>query len=159
MFNAKEREDLMKLVNMLFIDECLYLKPFNLAIESFDVDGASMRFTMSDLLIGSKKNPQLHGGAVATILDTVGTLPVFIRMINAIKGESIFDRVQKMEEDQSRLGTIDLRIDYLRPGRGRYFIAKSLVLRTGSIIAVTRMELENDEKKLIAVGTGTYVVG
>ena len=33
------------------------------------------------------------------------------------------------------------------------------IMRTGKKVAVTRMELHNDEDLLIAVGTGTYIVG
>jgi uncharacterized protein (TIGR00369 family) len=65
-------------------------------------------------------------------------------------------------EDQVRrfntLGTIDLRIDYLRPGRGQWFAATGYILRIGNKVAVTRMELHNDDNKLIAVGTGAYTV-
>jgi uncharacterized protein (TIGR00369 family) len=57
------------------------------------------------------------------------------------------------------VGTIDLRIDYLRPGRGRTFTATGRVMRAGKRVAVTRMELHNAEAVLIAVGTGTYMVG
>jgi acyl-coenzyme A thioesterase PaaI-like protein len=32
-------------------------------------------------------------------------------------------------------------------------------MRTGRKVAVTRMELHNDEGVLVAVGTGTYIVG
>jgi acyl-coenzyme A thioesterase PaaI-like protein len=32
-------------------------------------------------------------------------------------------------------------------------------MRTGRKVAVTRMELHNDERVLVAVGTGTYIVG
>ena len=80
-------------------------------------------------------------------------------MINKAKGESVLEKIEKLEKGENRLGTVDLRIDYLRPGRGQSFIAKSWILRRGYVIAVTRMELRNDEQKLIAVGTGTFVVG
>jgi len=52
-----------------------------------------------------------------------------------------------------------MRVDYLRPPIGNEFIGTASILRKGSKVAVTRMELHNDEKKLIAVGTGTYIVG
>jgi len=67
-----------------------------------------------------------------------------------------------MEEIGKRLfnvGTIDLRVDYLRPGRGKYFLATASIMRTGLRVAVIRMQLHNDKKSLIAVGTGTYIVG
>ena len=52
-----------------------------------------------------------------------------------------------------------MRIDYLRPGVGEWFDASATVLRTGSRVAATRMEFHNDEGTLVAVGTGTYMVG
>ena len=57
------------------------------------------------------------------------------------------------------MGTIDLRVDYLRPGRGRHFIASARIVRKGSRIAVTHMELHNDAGELIATGGAAYVVG
>ena len=59
----------------------------------------------------------------------------------------------------ARLGTIDLRIDYLRPGRGMSFIASAVPLREGNKVAVVRSELHNQDGVLIAVGTGTYLCG
>ena len=61
-------------------------------------------------------------------------------------------------EQFGRLGTIDLRVDYLRPGLGKSFVASGYTLRTGRKVAVTRIELHNDQQDLIAVGTGSYVV-
>ena len=63
------------------------------------------------------------------------------------------------EERIAKIGTIDLRIDYLRPGQGLYFLATGNIMRAGRRVTVTRMELHNHEDVLIAVGTGTYVVG
>jgi len=59
----------------------------------------------------------------------------------------------------TKIGTIDLRIDYLRPGKGDYFISRGSIMRAGRRVSVTRMELYNDRDILIAVGTGTYIVG
>jgi uncharacterized protein (TIGR00369 family) len=72
-------------------------------------------------------------------------------------------RIPETEEEGlaifANLGTIDLRVDYLRPGKGAWFDASAEVIRTGKRVVVTRMEMLNDESKLIAVGTGTYIVG
>jgi uncharacterized protein (TIGR00369 family) len=57
------------------------------------------------------------------------------------------------------MGTIDLRVDYLRPGRGKHFIATARIVRRGKRIAVVHMELHNDEGELIATGGGAYAVG
>ena len=62
-------------------------------------------------------------------------------------------------EQFARLGTIDLRVDYLRPGAGEYFVATARVLRSGNRIAVIYAELHNDSEELIASATCTYLVG
>jgi uncharacterized protein (TIGR00369 family) len=66
---------------------------------------------------------------------------------------------QEFIDKLARLGTIDLRIDYLRPGRGQLFETSARILRAGNKVAVARMELHNEEGTLIAVGTGTYLIG
>jgi uncharacterized protein (TIGR00369 family) len=87
-------------------------------------------------------------------LDFMGGLVAFLSVLKTMQGQS----VQAMAERFAKIGTIDMRIDYLRPGLGDYFIATGYVLRTGNKVAVTRMELHNNEKQLIAVGTGAYTV-
>ena len=57
------------------------------------------------------------------------------------------------------IGTIDLRVDYLRPGRGHYFIATGRVVRLGNRVAVAHMDLVNDTGELIAAGGAAYMVG
>ncbi len=53
------------------------------------------------------------------------------------------------------MGTIDLRVDYLRPGRGERFTATSTLLRAGNKVAVARVELHN-EAQVYASATATY---
>ena len=57
------------------------------------------------------------------------------------------------------MSTIDIRVDYLLPGRGEVFTAKAHIIRRGSKVAVTRMQLTNEKDELIALGTATYLVG
>ena len=58
-----------------------------------------------------------------------------------------------------KMSTIDMRSDYLRPGRGLEFIATAQVIRSGNKVCVCRMELHNEQGVHIALGTGTYLVG
>jgi len=58
----------------------------------------------------------------------------------------------------ARIGTIDLRVDYLHQGTGRSFLASAKVMRLGGRIASVRMELANDNNVLIATGTAAYVI-
>ncbi len=43
-----------------------------------------------------------------------------------------------------------MRVDYLAPGRGKYFIARAEVLRLGRKGCTMRMTMVNDEDKAIA---------
>jgi uncharacterized protein (TIGR00369 family) len=57
-----------------------------------------------------------------------------------------------------KVGTIDLRVDYLRPATADRFAATASVQRLGRTVAVTRMELHDSKGTLVSVGTGTYIV-
>jgi uncharacterized protein (TIGR00369 family) len=67
--------------------------------------------------------------------------------------------LDKLAKRLTSMGTIDMRIDYIRPGKGIYFLATGHILRLGHKVAVTRTEFVNDEGVLIAVETSTYLVG
>jgi acyl-coenzyme A thioesterase PaaI-like protein len=58
----------------------------------------------------------------------------------------------------SKLGTIDLRIDYLRPGISEYFELHAEVMRLGSRVASTRMEFYGADGKLMSTGAGAYMI-
>ena len=57
-----------------------------------------------------------------------------------------------------KLGTIDLRVDYLRPALGDRFSLVAEVLRLGSRVATTRMEFLGPDRKLLAIGAAAYIV-
>lgn len=106
-------------------------------------------------LQGNPVHKILHGGVISTALDSVGGMMALVTMVEEQHAVGVDDWQKLMRN----LGTIDLRVDFLRPGRGHSFSARSEILRKGNKIAVTRMELYNEKKDLIAVGTGTYLVG
>ncbi|MBL8323162.1 MAG: hypothetical protein JNJ93_12955, partial [Acinetobacter sp.] len=51
---------------------------------------------------------------------------------------------------------VDMRVDYLAPGRGKYFIARAETLRLGRKGCTMRMTLVNDEDKPIATAIASY---
>jgi uncharacterized protein (TIGR00369 family) len=125
------------------------------SIDSSDFDTGVITFANRNELIGNPVQRILHGGVISSILDVAGGHTVFMQVYKDIMDEPIEKQAQLL----GRLGTIDLRIDFLRPGRGKHFTAKGYILRMGKKVAVTHMELHNEEDVLIAVGTGTYTVG
>jgi uncharacterized protein (TIGR00369 family) len=133
--------------------------PFNkylgLKIDSISRDGAVVRIDMRDDLIGNYEKNIIHGGVISSILDFAGGVIAQIHVLNEMKDISMDKLVKRL----SSMGTIDMRIDFIRPGRGAHFLATGHILRLGHKIAVTRTEFVNDEGVLIAVGTSTYIVG
>jgi len=133
--------------------------PFNkvlgLQIESLKMDDVRVKLEMKDAFIGNYVHGILHGGVISAVLDTTGGLTASLGVLQKMVGQT----AEEIGKRLTKIGTIDLRIDYLRPGKGKYFVATGSIMRAGRRVSVTRMELYNDEKVLIAVGTGTYIVG
>ncbi|BBP80595.1 hypothetical protein PHLH8_02370 [Pseudomonas sp. Pc102] len=115
----------------------------------------TMHLPMKDELIGNFVHGILHGGVISSLLDVTGGAMALIGAFERHQGLSTAERMERL----SKLGTIDLRIDYLRPGRGRAFTATAVLLRSGNKVAVVRSELHADDGTLVAVGTGTYLCG
>ena len=133
--------------------------PFNevigLRVESFDPESPRLTFDMRQDLVGSYIHNRLHGGVIATVLDTVGGFAVTM----AITEKHAIETAEQIAMRLGRIGTIDLRVDYLHQGIGHSFHASAKVMRMGGRIASVRMELLNDADLLIATGTAAYVVG
>lgn len=128
--------------------------PFNrvlgLKVLSLDSQAPKVRFEMRPELIGNFARGILHGGVISAVLDLVGGIAIHLAVVERHEGR---------KTDFPSIGTVDLRVDYLRPGRGKFFVATGRVVRLGNRIAVTHMELANDSGELIATGSAAYVVG
>lgn len=131
------------------------LIPFNrvlgLRVASFDLRAPAVRFDMRAELIGNPARQILHGGVISAVLDVAAGFAIHVALLERQEpGAKI---------EFPKMGTVDLRVDYLRPGRGRHFVASARVVRLGNRIAVAHMEMVNDAGDLIATGSGAYVVG
>ena len=133
--------------------------PFNqllgLKITKFDPKQSEVRFVWQDTLIGNPTQKILHGGVTASALDLAGGTVAAANIVEQLTDVT----PDKLQRSLSKIGTIDLRTDYLRPGRGEEFIVTAHIIRSGSKVAVARMEMHNESGEHIAFGTGTYMVG
>ena len=105
-------------------------------------------------LVGNFVQGRLHGGMIAASLDVAGALAVSV----AVAEKHAHETAEQIGHRFNRLGTIDLRIDYLRPGMGQQFTATGKVIRLGGRIASVQMTLENETGEVIATGAAAYVV-
>ena len=125
-----------------------------LKIASVQPGDVRATFDMRPELVGHCAHGRLHGGVISAALDHMGGLAIVV----GIAARHPHDNVQQVIARFARLGTIDLRVDYLRQGLGRQFTVTAEVLRLGGRIGSTQMRLVNEEGTLIATGAAAYTV-
>ena len=134
------------------------LIPFNrvlgLKIVSLKADGVKGRIVMRPELVGHFAHNRLHGGVISAGLDAMAGVAVMAAIGARHMDESPAQRLHRF----GRLGTMDIRIDYLRPAIGERFELRANVLRLGSRVATARMEFLGADGTLLASGAAAYIV-
>ncbi len=132
--------------------------PFNrllgLRLTSLTPERVTATIDMRPDLIGNFERHMLHGGVISAGLDTMGGLAV----LAAVGARHADGSVQAQLDHFERIGTVDLRVDYLRPSIGTRFELRGQVLRLGRRLANTRMEFLDEGGRLLAAGTAAYTV-
>ena len=149
------KQKLLQLLQEITEDRIPFNKLIGMKIDNLDLDNIKIRFEMRPELVGNFIRGNLHGGVISTVLDVTGGMLAWTGIMKKMEGSTF----EEITERFAKIGTIDLRVDYLRPGLGKYFVATGSTLRAGNKLSAIRMELHNDEGLLIAVGTGSYLVG
>jgi uncharacterized protein (TIGR00369 family) len=105
---------------------------------------ARLEIPWRDEFIGDPMRPAIHGGVISALADTAGGMAVWSAIDNPL----------------SRVSTIDLRIDYLRPGRLERLIAEAVVVRVGGRVGVSDIRLfhPSAEDETVATGKGVYAI-
>lgn len=152
--SAAEQARLESAIRQVFEERIRFNRVLGLQVVSLDPAAPSLRLQMRPELAGHEASGRLHGGVTSAVLDTMGGLAAALSIGHKHADESADQILQRF----GRLGTIDLRIDFLRQGLGDWFVAKGTVTRLGGRIASTQMSLENDQGLLIATGAAAYTV-
>ncbi len=155
MHTPTDLKEALELLKDIYEHQMPFDRLLGIKVESLTATEVVVRIDMRQELIGNFIRNILHGGVISAVLDLTGGLIASVDLVKHLDGSSIEEIGRRL----TRVGTIDLRIDYLRAGQGDYFTATGTVLRRGNKVAVVRTELMNNMKLLIAAGTGTYLVG
>jgi uncharacterized protein (TIGR00369 family) len=147
--------EMLQQLRIFFEENIPFNKVLGLQVISLDAESICVRIAMQEALIGNPVKRILHGGVISSVLDVTGGIVAMAGIIKQMEGQS----AEEISKRLLKIGTIDLRIDYLRPGEGDYFLATGSVMRTGNKVAVVRMQFHNNQNSLIAAGTGTYIIG
>lgn len=104
-------EQALKLVGEMFVYHMPFNRALGMELERYEKEFAQLAFKNQPMMVGNWAQSILHGGVIASALDVAAGL---------VCVGSTLTRHETISEDElrqrlSRMGTIDLRVDYLRP--------------------------------------------
>lgn len=147
-------EEFVAGLKLIFEEKIAFNQVLGLKITSLKPERVVARIEMQPALIGHYGHNRIHGGVISAGLDAMGGLAVMAAIGARHMDEPPLQRLHRF----GKLGTIDLRIDYLRPGIGEHFELRAEVLRLGSRVATTRMEFFGPDGTLLSAGAAAYIV-
>jgi uncharacterized protein (TIGR00369 family) len=124
------------------------LIPFNkfLGVRVLVMEPGRVELTIPwrDELIGDPIKHAVHGGVISALADTAGGMALWAALDNPAQ----------------RVSTIDLRVDYLRPGRPEALIAEAVVVRAGRTVGVADIRVFHPSSRgeVMATGKGVYAI-
>ena len=138
----------------IFEEKIVFNHVLGLQVTRLTPEGVSGRIAMRHELVGHFLHNRLHGGVISAGLDAMAGLAVMAAIGARHMDETPDQRLHRF----GRIGTIDLRVDYLRQAIGAHFDLGAQVLRLGSRVASTRMEFHGPDGELLATGSAAYIV-
>ena len=141
-------------VKAIFEEKVVFNRVLGLQITSVLPQRVTGSIDMRPDLVGHFAYHRLHGGVISAGLDAMAGLAVMA----ALGARHMDEPVQQRLARFARVGTIDLRVDYLRPAIGDRFDMWAEVMRIGSRVASTRMEFHAADGTLLSTGTAAYIV-
>lgn len=138
----------------VFEEMVVFNQVLGLKITKINSEEVRGQIAMKPELVGHFSYNRIHGGVISAGLDALGGLACMAAIGARHMDEPPLQRLHRF----AKLGTIDLRIDYLRPGIGEHFTLQAEVLRLGSRVANTRMSFSGADGKLLATGSAAYIV-
>ncbi|WP_462170403.1 thioesterase family protein [Pseudoalteromonas xiamenensis] len=150
-----DKKALIDKVEWIFVNQMPYNQFLGISVAVLNAERAEIVLPWKDEFIGNPTQKILHGGVISAVLDNVGGMLAAASIIDKLPDSELHTVPSKLVT----LGTIDIRTDFIRPGRGDSFVASAQLIRSGNKVCVCRMELHNNEGIQIAFGTATYLVG
>jgi uncharacterized protein (TIGR00369 family) len=146
--------DFQAYLRSLFEDQIVFNRLLGLKMVAAGPDWFRGSLQMRPDLIGNFVHDRLHGGVISAVLDVVAGMACICALGSRHMDRPLEERMKNFD----RLGTIDLRVDYLRPAVSEHFQAQGRVIRLGSRVANTQMEFFSASGQLLASGAGAYIV-
>lgn len=152
--NAAEQQRLDAALTELWEQRISFNQVLGLKVLSLRPGDVRVRFGMRPELVGHYAYGRLHGGVISASLDALGGLSLMV----AIGERHADETASQVMHRFGRMGTIDLRVDFLRQGIGQHFVGHAEVTRLGGRIGSTQMRLVNEHGTLIATAAASFIV-
>lgn len=140
---ADARDDHLAWIRALFDERIPFNRVLGIEIVGLSDGQAIFSVPFRPELIGDPDRRALHGGVISAVADACGGCAVW----SALSGDD-------------RVSTIDLRVDYLRPGQPEELRCQGDVLRVGNRVGVAQIRLFHPSapETVIAEAKGVYSV-
>lgn len=122
-----------------YMDASPFIKFAGMKVVALDSDAETLTMTMPlrpEFERGANTG-QFHGGPIASLIDTAGCFGLILVQDHGVP-------------------TINFRTDYLRPAFNTSLTAVASVRRVGRTVGVVDVDVYDDERRLVAVGRGTF---
>src|SRR6266550_6982835 len=120
------------------IDAVPYARLLGIELEKVVPGEATLTLAVRPEL--SQNHGVIHGGAIASLIDTATAFAILTLL-----------------EPEERVTTVDLTINYLRPGFEGQLRATARVLRQGRRLLATSAEVTDEGGTLLATALSTYI--
>lgn len=143
MDDGGDRTGFLERLNMAMIAAVPYNAALGLSVVDFGPGTATIRLPFKPHLVGNPETGVLHGGVVTGLVDATCGLSVFMKL-----------------PEPTRIATLDLRIDYLKPATpGLDLLSRAECYKLGKQVAFVRAWAYHDTPDdSIASAAGTFMI-
>lgn len=138
-------KDIVKKVFIEVVEQKIPMAKF-IGVKVLEIEEGYVKllFPYREEFIGDPRSKRLHGGYTATAVDLAG-------------GVAAMTYMTSQEDD---VATIDMRIDYIRPGKAKEIIAEGKVIskRRRSIVTDMKIYHQDNPENVIAEGRGVFAI-
>ena len=110
--SSEEQARVQAAITALFEEHISFNKLLGLKVQSLAADDLHVGFDMQPQWVGHFSSGRLHGGVTAAVLDATCGLALMAALAERHAGDNAAQVLTRIQ----RMGTIDLRVDYLRAG-------------------------------------------
>lgn len=127
-----------RMMKRFFEENIAFDKHLGIIIDEIEKGFAKLSLPFRPEFLGDPFRPALHGGVTSTLIDVAA-------------GVAALSTVPL----GSKCSTVDMRVDFLRPGKPRDLLALAKVVRVGSRVAVCNVQVYQEDEQ-IAEGRAVY---